>query len=164
MGRTLRLSNALCIAIAFPSLAYQALQAQAFNEAVATIVPSSGLWRDRGDIGSLDLFYGTGGKEHQPGGTFTFVKEDTGGSQPKFVVIDQQDVTWKAKLGVESRSETAATRLLWAAGYFTDEDYYLPELRIEKMTKLNRGSKFVSKNGVVQGVRLERSVEGQKKI
>src|SRR4030095_16655708 len=49
------------------------------------------------------------------------------------------------------------------AGYFTDEDYYLPELRVEKMPKLDRGRQFVSAAGVVRGVRLERSVKGQKK-
>ena len=82
---------------------------------------------------------------------------------PKFEIVDEQGVRWKAKLGEETKSETAATRLVWAAGYFTDEDYYLPELRVEKMPKLNRGNKFVSADGVVHGVRLERSVKGQKK-
>ena len=52
---------------------------------------------------------------------------------------------------------------MWAAGYFTDEDYYLPELRVEKMPKLDRGREFVSADGVVRGARLERSVKGQKK-
>ncbi len=63
----------------------------------------------------------------------------------------------------EPQSETAATRLVWAAGYFTDEDYYLPELQVEKMPRLQRGAKFVTADGLVHGVRLERSVKGQKK-
>jgi len=165
MSRIPRLSNVcIVIAIAFPFVVHaeQAPQAQSFNEAVITSVPTAALWRDRGNIASLDLFHGAGGKEHHPSGTFTFVQEDTDGTQPKFEIVDQQGVHWKAKLGVESRSETAATRLLWAAGYFTDEDYYLHELRIDKMPKLSRGSEFVSGNSVVGGVRLER-IDGQKK-
>ena len=167
MNRTPRLSNALCVVIAiafsFPVYAYQGPQASAFNEAVSTTVPTSALWRDRGNIGSLDLVNGAGGKTHQPTGKFTFVKEDRGGSQPKFEIVDEQGVQWKAKLGDESKAETAATRLLWAAGYYTDEDYYVAELRVENMPKLSRGSEFVSADGVVRGVRLEREVKGQKK-
>ncbi len=126
-------------------------------------VPATALWTDRGDVSLLNLFYGIGGKEHEPAGKFTFVKEDMGGTSAKFEVVDEQGVKWKAKLGEETRSETAAARLVWAAGYFTDEDYYLPEIRIEKMGKLDRGSKFVSADGVVRGVRLERKLKGEKK-
>jgi len=167
MNRNHRLLNAGCIvaAIAFslPAGAYQAPPAQAFAPAVETRVPLSALWRDRSNIESLNLFYGPGRKEHAPVGKFTFVKEDKQGTSPKFEVLDQQGVHWKVKLGEETKSETAATRLVWAAGYFTDEDYYLPELRVENMGKLKRGQKFVSPDGMVKGVRLERNVAGQKK-
>jgi len=115
----------------------------------------SALWRDRGRIESLDLMYGPGSPERQPSGPLTFIKEDTDGASPKFDVVDPHGVRWSVKLGEEARSETAATRLLWAAGYFTDEAYYLPELRVEQLPKLTRGSEFVSKDGVVRGVRLE---------
>jgi len=111
----------------------------------------------------LNLYYGPGGKERQPAGSFTFVKEDKEGTAPKFEVVDGQGVHWKVKLGEETRSETAATRLMWAAGYFTDEDYYLPELRVAKMPKLDRGRHYVSQGGLVRGARLERKVDGQKK-
>jgi len=151
------------LAICLPAGAYQAPEAQAFGAAAGATVQTAPLWRDRGDIASLNLLYGAGGKEHQPAGSFTFVKEDKQGTAPKFEIVDQQGVHWKAKLGEETRSETAASRLVWAAGYFTDEDYYLPELRVDKMPKLSRGSKFVSADGMVRGVRLERSVKGQKK-
>ena len=126
-------------------------------------VQSPVLWTDRGDVRTLDLMGGPGGKDHQPAGKFTFVKEDMNGSSPKFIVTDEQGVKWKAKLGQEVKSETAATRLVWAAGYFTDEDYYLPELRVENMGKLKRGSEFVSADGTVRGVRLERYLKGEKK-
>ena len=70
---------------------------------------SGGLRRDPGNIGSLNLLYGPGGKEHQPAGKFTFVKEDKEGTSPKFEIVDEQGVHWKAKLGEETKSETAAT-------------------------------------------------------
>src|SRR5579871_2241209 len=45
------------------------------------------LWRDPTNIGSRDLYFGPGGKRHQPVGPFYFEKEVTTGSQPKFDVI-----------------------------------------------------------------------------
>ena len=76
------------------------------------------IWRDPGDIATLNLFYGAGGKEHapDPNGKYTFVKEDLKGHSPKFDVEDEQGVRWRVKLGQEPQAETAATRLLWAAG------------------------------------------------
>ncbi len=116
------------------------------------------IWRDPGDIASLNLFYGAGGKidAPDPNGKFTFVKEDVQGTSPKFDVVDDQGVQWKVKLGQEPQSETSATRLLWAAGYFVDEDYYLAEFKVADMPKLHRGAKFVSKGGMVHRARLER--------
>jgi hypothetical protein len=167
MKRTHKLINAIGIVsslvFSLPALAYQAPPTQAFGEATNTAGSSAGLWRDRGNVASLNLLYGPGGKEHVPAGKFTFVKEDKEGTAPKFEVVDEQGVRWKAKLGEEAKPETAATRLVWAAGYFTDEDYYLPELRVEKMPTLSRGREFVSADGVVRGVRLERRLKGQKK-
>jgi len=158
------------LALYISGCANRAPQVQTSSEAVAgtraaasTNDRSGGLWRDRVNIGSLNLLYGPGGKEHLPAGKFTFVKEDKEGTAPKFEIVDEQGVHWKAKLGEETKSETAATRLVWAAGYFTDEDYYLPHLLVEKMPKLDRGSQFVSKGGIVRGVRLERKVKGLKK-
>jgi len=152
------------LAVAVPGCAKRPPQAQTATEAPASVpIQPGGLRRDQGKIGSLNLFYGPGGKEHQPVGKFTFVKEDKEGTSPKFDVVDEEGVHWKVKLGEETKSETAATRLMWAAGYFTDEDYYLRELRVEKMPKLERGRQYVSKGGVVHGVRLERKIKGQKK-
>ena len=124
------------------------------------------IWRDSGDIASLNLLYGVGGKEHAPAadGKYTFVKEDLDGTSPKFDVEDTQGVQWKVKLGEETQSETAATRLLWAAGYFTDEDYYLAEFSVSGMPKLHRGGKFVSADGAVHQARLERKSKEEKKL
>jgi hypothetical protein len=124
-------------------------------------VSTTGLWRDRGDIAMLDLLNGAGGKAHQPGTHFKFIEESKSGSSPKFDVVDENGTKWKVKLGPEVKSETAATHLVWAAGYFTDEDYYRPEIRVEGMHRLSRGRKYVSKDGLVREVRLERHGDGK---
>ena len=120
----------------------------------------SSIWHNSGDVSSLNLTYGTGGRAHAPhaAGTFTFVKEDALATSPKFDVIDGQGTTWKVKLGEESQAETSATRFLWAAGYYTDEDYYLARLTVRGLPTLERGQEFVSAGGVVHGARLERKV------
>ncbi len=134
--------------------------AQKGTSAERTVVASgpARIWQDPGDVASLDLTYGAGGRAHAPDvtGTFTFVKEDASSSNPKFDVVDGQGTEWRVKLGKESRSETAATRFLWAVGYFVDEDYYLAEMTVKGLPTLRRGQRYVSADGIVRGARLER--------
>src|SRR6185503_10581804 len=52
------------------------------------------------------------------------------------------------------------TRLLWAAGYVVDEDYYRPGIRVVGLPRLARGQEFVTDEGVVTGARLERQSGG----
>ena len=120
------------------------------------------LWSDRGDIAALDLLNGPGGKEHQPGTNFKFIEESKSGTSPKFEVEDENGARWKVKLGHEAKSETAATRLVWAAGYFVDEDYYRPQIRVQGMKPLSRGQEYVSDDGIVREARLERQGQGKK--
>ena len=131
-------------------------------------VPESGkrtpvLWKDPADVATRDLYFGAGGKEHEPRGPFKFVKEDLDGTNPKFVVTDASGVKWKVKLGLEARPETAASRLVWAAGYFTNEDYFVPDFKVEGMQKLRRGARFVSRDGSIRNVRLKREPDDEKK-
>ncbi|MEO8051785.1 MAG: hypothetical protein ABI833_15305 [Acidobacteriota bacterium] len=163
MNHTQRLPAAFSLVACALILQVNTTAAQASRATEDNQSSSPVLWTDRGDIRSLDLIGGAGGREHQPSGPFTFVEEDKGGTAAKFIVKDGQGTRWKAKLGEEVQSETAATRLVWAAGYFTDEDYYLPEISVQNMPKLKRGNQFVSAGGVVRGVRLERYLKGQKK-
>src|SRR6202022_2493961 len=124
------------------------------------------IWRDPGNISTLNLVYGAGGSEHapDPNGTYTFDKEDMEGTSPKFDVQDETGGKWRIKLGQEPQAETAATRLLWAAGYFVDEDYFLPELKVEGLTSLSRGPKSeVQPGGIVRNVRLKRKDKENKK-
>jgi len=114
------------------------------------------IWQDRGDAAMLDLVSGPGSKDRGPGINLTFIKELEGGSSPKFEVQDENGIKWKVKLGPEAKSETAATRLVWAAGYFVDEDYYRPQIHVRGLQRLRRGQEFVSDGEIVTGARLER--------
>ncbi len=122
------------------------------------------MWRAADDVSSLNLFYGPGGKQHQPSTRFTFVKDDSSGTNPKFVVKDEEGTKWKVKLGAEARPETVATRLVWAAGYFADEDYFLDAIQVQGIGHLKRGGDKVGSDGTVHNVRLERDLKGQKKL
>jgi len=121
------------------------------------------LWQDPVDIASRDTTWGPGGASHQPHGPFRFVEEDSAGTSAKFVITDADGTKWKVKLGPEARPETAASRLVWAAGYFADENYYLPALQVTGIPSLKRGSSYVEPNGLVHGARLKRYLKGEEK-
>src|SRR6478735_5627130 len=113
------------------------------------------LWREPADIKTRDLFYGQGGPDHQPNGKLSFIKEKLNGVNPKFDVRDEAGIRWGVKMGNEAKPETAATRLIWAVGYFTNEDYYLPELNVNGDMPLTRGKEQIN-HGKISGVRLKR--------
>ena len=121
------------------------------------------LWSEPTDIASRDLFYGPGGQEHQPVGPFTFEKEDMNGTNPKYVVRGQDGVKWKVKLGEEARPEPAASRLVWAAGYFVDEDYFVANVQVHGIVPANvrRGAKQIGPDGFMHGVRMKRYPKGE---
>lgn len=90
------------------------------------------LWREPADIASLNLLLGPGGEEMKPDTSkVTFISEEQGGYSKKYRVHDGSGRVWVAKLSKEAQAETAATRLLWAAGYFTDITYLVPRVVIE---------------------------------
>jgi hypothetical protein len=137
--------------------AHEATTSAAANEPVY-------LWQNPSDIASRNLYYGPGGKEHEPHTVYTFIKEDFSGTNPKFDVRDENGVKWRVKLGVEARPEVVATRLVWAVGYYANEDYFLPDLRVRNVPRLKRGRNFISKHGTIHNVRLKRSLKGEEKI
>lgn len=113
------------------------------------------LWNEPTDIASLDLFYGSGGSEGAPDptGKFTYVGDDSKGTQKKIYVKDDKDREWTVKFGSEVRPETAATRFVWAMGYHTDEDYFVERVHIDGM-----------REGDVRNVRFERRHDGLKNV
>jgi len=124
------------------------------------------IWAEPGAVESRDLFHGPGGEKHQPKGTtFTFVDEDMDGSNPKYNVKDADGVKWKIKLGAEAKPETAATRLVWAVGYFVNEDYFLPTVHVSGLpAHVHRGQKLIGPDGEMHDARLKRHLKGEEKV
>ena len=147
------------------ALAFQSWQVAAASEfSVASVAKTTKvLWKDPVDIRSRDLFYGPGGQDGQPKEPFTFIEEDRGGTNPKFDVRDTAGVKWKVKLGLEARPETVATRLMWAVGFVTNENYFLRETAVQNMPRhLERGQNLVGRNGTIEAARLQRPLQGKK--
>jgi hypothetical protein len=122
------------------------------------------LWQDPGDIKSKNLLLGAGGGDKaQP--PLTFDKEDMEGHSPKFDAKDATGVKWKVKLGPEAQTEPVASRLLWAMGYFANENYFEHDLAVQGLPRLKRGNNFESTvNGEtrVQDARLQVHQLGKK--
>jgi hypothetical protein len=92
---------------------------------------TSVLWQEPVDIASRDLFLGPGGEAMQPDlRSITFLKEEKGGYSTKYRVKDGSGREWVVKIGKEAQSETAAVRLLWAVGYYTEINYLAPRVTI----------------------------------
>lgn len=113
------------------------------------------MWQEPVDIESRDLFYGAGGREGapDPSAPFTFVRHSKSGTQKKVIVEDNRGRKWTVKFGPEARPETAATRIVWAAGYHVDQDYFVPYARI------------VGKENIeARDVRFERRDDGYEEV
>ena len=113
------------------------------------------LWEEPTDIASRDLFHGLGGAEGAPipSDKFKFIGRNPGGTSEKIDVTDSKGRAWIVKLGAETKTETAATRIVWAVGYHVDQDYFLKRAYID-----GRGGFELA------DVRLERDDDGYGKI
>jgi len=110
------------------------------------------LWREPTDIASRDLFLGPGGEAMKPDlSKVTFIADETRSYSKKYRVRDGAGNEWVVKVGPEAQSETAATRLIWAAGYFADTTYLLPHVDIEG-------------KGPFDNARFEARPKGQKRL
>lgn len=110
------------------------------------------LWRAPSDIASRDLYWGQGGEAMKPDLTsVTFVADETSSFSKKYRVRDGAGNEWLVKLGPEAQSETAAVRLVWAAGYFADTTYLVPHVEIEG-------------KGGYDNARFEARIKGEKRL
>ena len=111
------------------------------------------LWRAPNDIESRNLLLGAGGEAKKPDlSRVTFIAVKAGGWSTKYRVRDGRGKEWVAKLSTEAQPETAANRLVWAAGYETEIVYLVPELEIVgkgkfKNVKLEARPKKVKRTG-----------------
>lgn len=109
--------------------------------------PKAILWSDPGPIASRDLLWGGGSADRAPKPPFTFIKEDTDGTQPKVQVRDAAGREWTAKFGEEVHSGIAASRIVWALGYVADELYYVERGTIAGVTGLKQAAKALGPDG-----------------
>lgn len=121
------------------------------------------LWRDPGEVETLDFRTGPGGREGAPAPPYRFVAEHDTGSNPCLSVHDARDRTWRVKWGDEVKSETFAVRLVWAAGYFAEIAYYVAEGEIEGAKELGRASACVGEDCRFSDARFERDEAGVQK-
>jgi hypothetical protein len=119
------------------------------------------LWEDPQPIAARDLYWGAGSRDRQPRPPFQFVEGNSSGTQPKLVVTDASGARWDVKLGEEVHSEVAASRLVWALGYFVDELYFVPEGVVAGVRDLGRASEHIDEGGRFRDARFERRQEHQ---
>ena len=142
------LSVVLLIAASLPA------QAQDKGEKVKKVYTGTPvLWQAPEDIESRNLLVGAGGEEMKPDlSKVTFVAVKEGGWSTKYTVRDGKGNEWVAKLSKEAQPETAANRLVWAAGYKTEIVHLVPELEIIgkgkfKNVKLEARPKHIKRAG-----------------
>jgi hypothetical protein len=113
------------------------------------------IWRDPGPAESLDLAAGPGGRDGAPTPPFRFVEEHSSGSNPCVSVRDAKGRIWRVKWGEEVHTETFATRLAWAAGYFAEVNYFVPSGHIDGAEALQRARQCVELDGNFRNARFE---------
>jgi hypothetical protein len=116
------------------------IQAQ---DALPSVLPAdetnSVLWRAPGDVASLDLFAGPGGRDTAPQPPFVYKEAAGVGTNPKIVATDARNQTWEVKWGHEVKAEPFAVRLLWAVGYLVEPSYFVESGQIQGAEHLDRG-------------------------
>jgi hypothetical protein len=137
-----------------------AIRATVFTCLVLSAIPAFGtdeiLWHDPGPIQALDFWWGPGGRENAPAPPFSFVKEDLSGSKAKVNVVDRNGRHWNVKFGPEVPGECFGSRMMWAAGYFIEPAYFVPEGRIEGVKDLSkRAREAIGKDGAFQNARFQ---------
>lgn len=119
-------------------------------------IGSPALFQDRGDISSLDLFWGIGNEKQSPKAPFTFDKEDTSGTNPKIKVTDANGMKWNVKFAEEVHAEVAASRIVWACGYTVEESYFVASGQIQGVKDLGRAKPYLGKDGSFKNAMFEK--------
>jgi hypothetical protein len=90
------------------------------------------LWQDR-DIASLDLRWGSGGREGAPSPDveYEFKAVDESGNSGGYEVADPQGRKWRVKTGPEAQPEMVASRVLWAVGYQQPTLYFMTRWKMK---------------------------------
>ncbi|MBI1896410.1 MAG: hypothetical protein HYZ57_05150 [Acidobacteria bacterium] len=107
------------------------------------------LWRDPGPIERLNLAAGPPGPRPAP--PFRFLTNDERGRTPKIMVKDTRGRAWAVKFGDEARSETFASRMAWALGFYTEPSYFVRRGRIFGAHDAGRAHDWVQNGYLIDG-------------
>lgn len=167
MKRTVRGFALLLVAaiVAVPSAGTAAQNSRPRTASAARAAsPVTSIWHDVGPVEGLDFFGGPGGREGAPQPPFTFIEEDSGGTNPKIKVKDAAGRSWGVKWGSEVHAEVFAARFAWAAGYYVEPSYYVASGRVEGVTGLSRAKKYVKPDGSFTEARFELKISSVTKL
>jgi hypothetical protein len=121
------------------------------------------MWRNL-RVESLDLLDGPGGRGGRPDlRRLSVLKSEQVGYSVKYRVRDASGREWVAKVGNESQSETAAVRLVWAAGYATEVNYLVPCVHLPGAQKPRKKVDRCEGDGFAN-VRFEARPKGVKRL
>jgi hypothetical protein len=116
----------------------------------------SHLWSQHSQpIKKLDMFWGSGGERRRPVGPYRFISENMKGTNPKIWVTDSRGVRWSVKFDEEVHAEVAASRFFWAAGFVTDDVYFVPSGVVTEVSNLQRAAGFIDSKGRFKDARFE---------
>jgi hypothetical protein len=108
-------------------------------------------WQRPDDLAERDLVYGTWGREHAPDptGTYTIVKPELTGVNPRIIVRDVKGRLWNVEQPrhdrkAEGQMEVVVSRVLSAVGYFQPPVYFLPSFTaVDHLgTRIEPGGRF----------------------
>jgi hypothetical protein len=121
-------------------------------------------WREPTDIASRSLLLGPGGEEMKPDlSQVIWEGTEEGGYSVKWRVRDASGKKWVVKVGNEAQPETAATRLVWAAGYPVEVNYLVPCVKIVNAPKPRKKVKQCEGKGFAN-VRFEARPESYRRL
>ena len=151
MLKKLWMLGSLLFAASFLFLAAQA-QERPQDEKAKAPIGTPVLWREPSDIASRNLYLGPGGEAMKPDlNKVTFIEEKETSGSAKFRVRDALGREWMVKVGGDAQAEVAASRIVWAVGYYTDVSYLVPRVEI-------------AGKGIFENARFEARSKGIKRL
>ena len=156
----------LAAALTLSSAALAAAQSDSKKDEKKAAAPQGTpvFWQEPSDISSRNLLLGPGGEEMKPDlSQVIWEGTEEGGYSVKWRVRDASGKKWVVKVGNEAQPETAATRLVWAAGYPVEINYLVPCVKIVNAPKPKKNVKKCEGKGYAN-VRFEARPENYKRL
>ena len=147
--------RALAILLAVCARALATDAPRLYSEVPAVRQGKAVLWHDPGAVETKELQYCSGRRSRAPHPSFTFVKEDDAGTNPKIQVRDGAGRNWAVKFGPEASPDTFATGLACILGYYVEPTYYIADGIILGAHDLKRTKHAIGANGQFHGGRFQ---------